>query len=128
MVDWEVEVVVVIGSTVRHVAVDEAWDVVAGLTVGQDISDRQVQLTGTPPQFSLGKSFPGYAPIGPAVVSVDGLSPIPMTSAPVVRRSGERDAGRPTSHLIFVDPARWSPTCPRSAPWSPATSSSPGTP
>ena len=38
---------------------------------GQDISDREVQLTGSPPQFCLGKSFGAYGPTGPAVVSVD---------------------------------------------------------
>ena len=51
-----------------------AWDVVAGITAGQDISDREVQLTGSPPQFCLGKSFTGYGPIGPAVVSVDAFA------------------------------------------------------
>ena len=74
MVDWEVEIVVVIGKRVSRVAVGDAWSAVAGLTLGQDISDRLVQLTGVPPQFSLGKSFPGYSPIGPAVVSIDALA------------------------------------------------------
>ncbi len=73
MVDWEVELVVVIGRTCTRVARADAWQHVAGLTVGQDVSDRAVQLTGTPPQFSLGKSFAAYSPIGPAVVSPDSL-------------------------------------------------------
>ena len=94
MVDWEVEVVVVIGRTCAYVPVEEAWGVVAGLTLGQDISDRKVQMTGTPPQFSLGKSFPSYAPIGPAMVSVDGLAD-PMDLGPVVRRIRRADAGEP---------------------------------
>ena len=71
VVDYEAELVVVIGRTCRNVREDSAWDVVAGLTAGQDISDREVQLTGSPPQFCLGKSFGAYGPIGPAVVSVD---------------------------------------------------------
>ncbi|MFN8020197.1 MAG: fumarylacetoacetate hydrolase family protein [Acidimicrobiales bacterium] len=70
-VDWEVELVVVIGRGGRHIAEADAWSHVAGLTLGQDISDRVVQLTGKPPQFSLGKSFDTYGPIGPAIVSVD---------------------------------------------------------
>ncbi len=70
-VDWEVELVVVIGRGGRHIAEADAWSHVAGLTLGQDISDRVVQLTGKPPQFSLGKSFDTYGPIGPALVSVD---------------------------------------------------------
>ena len=70
-VDWEVELVVVIGRGGRHIAAADAWSHVAGLTLGQDISDRTVQLTGAPPQFSLGKSFDTYGPIGPALVSID---------------------------------------------------------
>jgi 2-keto-4-pentenoate hydratase/2-oxohepta-3-ene-1,7-dioic acid hydratase in catechol pathway len=70
-VDWEVELVAVIGTAAHRVDVTEAWDHVAGLTVGQDLSDRAVQTAGSPAQFSMGKSFPGFAPIGPALVTVD---------------------------------------------------------
>jgi 2-keto-4-pentenoate hydratase/2-oxohepta-3-ene-1,7-dioic acid hydratase in catechol pathway len=51
-----------------------AWDHVAGLTVGQDISERTRQLLGPAPQFSLGKSFPGFSPIGPWLVMPDELA------------------------------------------------------
>jgi 2,4-diketo-3-deoxy-L-fuconate hydrolase len=70
-VDWEVELVVAIGRPGRNVAEASAWDHVAGLTVGQDLSERVVQLAGPVPQFSLGKSYPGFAPLGPALVTVD---------------------------------------------------------
>ncbi|HEX7443142.1 MAG TPA: fumarylacetoacetate hydrolase family protein [Acidimicrobiales bacterium] len=103
MVDWEVEIVVVIGRTCSSIAVDEAWGVVAGLTLGQDISDRAVQMTGTPPQFSLGKSFPAYAPIGPAVVSVDSLAD-PADLALWCDVSGERMQDSRTTNLIFSIP------------------------
>lgn len=73
-VDWEVELVVVIGRTTRHIPVASAWDCVAGVTLGQDISDRTVQRTGVPPQFGLGKSFENYGPTGPALVSLDAFS------------------------------------------------------
>ncbi|MFE7116327.1 fumarylacetoacetate hydrolase family protein [Streptomyces sp. NPDC057654] len=69
--DWEVELVAVIGREARHVAEADAWDYVAGLTVGQDISERVSQLAGPAPQFSLGKSFPGFAPLGPSLVTTD---------------------------------------------------------
>ncbi|MEV0263675.1 fumarylacetoacetate hydrolase family protein [Streptomyces sp. NPDC050617] len=69
--DWEVELVAVIGREARHVAEADAWDYVAGLTAGQDISERVSQLAGPAPQFSLGKSFPGFAPLGPSLVTVD---------------------------------------------------------
>jgi 2,4-didehydro-3-deoxy-L-rhamnonate hydrolase len=72
-VDWEVELVVVIGARAYQVNAENAWSNVAGLTVGQDISERQTQLRGPAPQFSLGKSFPGFAPIGPAVVTLDEI-------------------------------------------------------
>ncbi|WP_243063246.1 fumarylacetoacetate hydrolase family protein [Humibacter sp. RRB41] len=70
-VDWEVELVVVIGEGGRDIAEEDAWSHVAGLTIGQDISDRTVQFWGNPAQFSIGKSLKGFAPIGPAVVTID---------------------------------------------------------
>src|SRR5690606_9498749 len=72
-VDWEAELVVVIGEECAAVAPGEAWNVVAGLMLGQDISDRQVQRAGSQPQFSLGKSFRNYGPTGPAIVPVDAF-------------------------------------------------------
>lgn len=70
-VDWEVELVVVIGREAARVSKDDAWSCIAGLTVGQDISDREVQLQGSAPQYSFGKSFRNYAPIGPVLVTPD---------------------------------------------------------
>ena len=70
-VDYEVELVVVIGPGGRDIAAADAWDHVAGLTVGQDISDRALQFASAPPHFDLGKSRDGYGPIGPVVVSTD---------------------------------------------------------
>ena len=69
--DWEVELVAVIGTTARNVSAAAAWSHVAGLTVGQDISERISQLAGSPAQFSLGKSFPGFGPTGPWLVTLD---------------------------------------------------------
>lgn len=73
-VDWEAELVVVIGIRGRDIPEAHAWDHVAGLTVGQDLSDRTVQNWGPPAQFSLGKSFAGFSPTGPAVVTPDEIS------------------------------------------------------
>lgn len=69
--DWEVELVAVIGVEARRVSAADAWSHVAGLTVGQDLSERRLQLAAPSPQFSLGKSFPGFAPVGPWLVTVD---------------------------------------------------------
>lgn len=103
MVDWEAEVVAVIGRESRNLTVDDAWGSVAGLTLGQDVSDRAVQLTGVPPQFSLGKSFPAYGPIGPALVSVDAF-PDPDDIGLWCDVAGERMQESRTSQLIFGIP------------------------
>ena len=69
-VDWEVELVAVIGRSADRVAESDAWDHVAGLTVGQDISDRTLQFAAGA-QFSLGKSRRGFGPMGPWLVTTD---------------------------------------------------------
>ena len=72
-VDWEVELVAVIGTGGRGIAEADGWDHVAGLTVGQDLSDRVTQFAAAPAQFGMGKSFPGFAPVGPNLVTPDEL-------------------------------------------------------
>ncbi|TRW45683.1 fumarylacetoacetate hydrolase family protein [Georgenia yuyongxinii] len=73
-VDYETELVIVLGRGGRDIDEADAWDHVAGLSVGQDISERTIQRRGPAAQFSLGKSYPNFAPFGPAVVSVDELA------------------------------------------------------
>lgn len=102
--DWEAELVVVVGLRAHRIEPGTGWDHVAGLTVGQDLSERTTQLQGPAPQFGLGKSFPGYSPQGPWLVTPDEL----------LRRDdlairGELDGevvqdGR-TSQMIFGVPA-----------------------
>ena len=70
-VDWEVELVVVIGTEAKNVSADTAWNHVAGLSIGQDFSERITQNAGQAPQFSLGKSFEGFSPVGPWLVTPD---------------------------------------------------------
>lgn len=72
-VDWEVEIVAVIGRTCHRVTAAEAWEYVAGLTIGQDLSERVRQFSGQAPQFGLAKSFPGFSPMGPWLVTPDEL-------------------------------------------------------
>ncbi|MFB4302142.1 fumarylacetoacetate hydrolase family protein [Actinomadura sp. NTSP31] len=101
--DWEVELVAVIGRRARDVAEADAWDHVAGLTVGQDVSERVSQLAGPAPQFSLGKSFPGFAPTGPWVVTpeeFDDPDDLELTSA----INGEQLQKGRTRDLIFPVP------------------------
>lgn len=70
-VDFETELVVVLGRDAYRVPEDLGWDCVAGLTMGQDISERELQLRPPTPQFNLGKSHPGFSPMGPELVTPD---------------------------------------------------------
>jgi 2-keto-4-pentenoate hydratase/2-oxohepta-3-ene-1,7-dioic acid hydratase in catechol pathway len=113
-VDWEVELVVVLGRAAHRVDAARAWEHVAGLTVGQDLSARDVQMTGSPPQFSLGKSFPGFGPIGPWLATPDELA-TPDDLAIGCAVNGEAMQGDRTSSMLFSVPetiARLSAICP----------------
>ncbi|MDG4668126.1 fumarylacetoacetate hydrolase family protein [Mycobacterium sp. 236(2023)] len=72
--DWEIELVVVIGRRAHRVSAERGWEHVAGLSVGQDLSERITQIRDpAPQQMSLGKSLPGYGPVGPWLVTPDEL-------------------------------------------------------
>jgi len=102
-VDWEVELVVAIGTTARNVSAADAWSHVAGVTIGQDLSERLRQLHGPAPQFSLGKSFPGFSPMGPALVTLDELGD-PDDLAIECELDGEMVQQDRTSSLIHSVP------------------------
>jgi 2,4-diketo-3-deoxy-L-fuconate hydrolase len=101
--DWEVELVVVIGTTAHHVAAADAWRHVAGLTAGQDLSERITQLAGTPPQFSVGKSFPRFGPTGPWLVTPDEF-PNPDDLELGCSVNGEEMQKSRTSYLLITVP------------------------
>jgi 2,4-diketo-3-deoxy-L-fuconate hydrolase len=101
-VDWEVELVVVLGTRADHVDEADAWPHVAGLTVGQDISDRVLQFAAGG-QFSLGKSRRGYGPMGPWLVTADEV-PDPDDLALGCAVDGETVQDARTSDLIFGVP------------------------
>ena len=102
-VDWEAELVAVIGARAEHVKATDAWSHVAGLTVGQDLSERRVQLAGPAPQFSLGKSYPGFGPIGPAIVTLDEIADVDNLEISCLLDDEVLQKGR-TSDLIFSIP------------------------
>lgn len=101
-VDWEVELVAVIGTLADRVDEADAWSHVAGLTVGQDISDRALQFAAGA-QFSLGKSRRGYGPMGPWLVTPDEV-PDPDDLALGCSVDGEVVQDARTSDLIFTVP------------------------
>ena len=101
--DYEVELVAVIGQGGRDIAAADAWGHVAGLTVGQDISDRALQFAAKPPHFDLGKSRDTYGPMGPVLVSTDSFAnPDDLELSCWV--NGERRQHDRTSNLIFNVP------------------------
>ncbi len=72
-IDYEGELVIVIGKRCKNVAPDKAGEYVLGYTCGNDVSSRdwQLRLGGT--QWCRGKSFDTFAPIGPCVVTADSI-------------------------------------------------------
>jgi 2,4-diketo-3-deoxy-L-fuconate hydrolase len=102
-VDWEVELVAVIGRRADGVGEEDAWAHVAGLTVGQDISDRHLQFAAGA-QFSLGKSRRGFGPMGPWVVTPDELDD-PDDLALGCAIDGEVVQDARTSDLVFGVPS-----------------------
>lgn len=115
LVDWETELVVVIGRRCHRATRETAWSHVAGLTVGQDLSERRLQLTGPAPQFSLGKSYPGFAPLGPELVSTDEFADPDDLELGCRLEGGEVLQKSRTSEMVFDVPelvARLSSVCP----------------
>lgn len=102
-VDYEGELVAVIGRGGKDIAADDAWDHVIGLSVGQDISDRRAQFAAKPPHFDLGKSFDTFGPMGPVLVSPDGV-PDKENLALRTEVNGEVRQQATTADLIFDIP------------------------
>jgi 2-keto-4-pentenoate hydratase/2-oxohepta-3-ene-1,7-dioic acid hydratase in catechol pathway len=101
--DYEAELVAVMAKGGRDIAIADAWSHVAGLCVGQDVSDRALQYANTPPQFSLGKSRAGFTPIGPWITDAASLASrgnLEMTC----RVSGEIMQHTQTDDMIFEIP------------------------
>jgi 2,4-diketo-3-deoxy-L-fuconate hydrolase len=102
-VDWEVELVVTLGRGGRNISKEAAWDHVAGLSVGQDLSERELQHSGPAPQFGLAKSHAGFSPIGPWLVTLDEIAD-PDNLALGCSINGETVQSGSTKDLIFPVP------------------------
>lgn len=72
-VDYEAELAVVIGKRARDVPVEKALDHVLGYTCGNDVSARRWQKHGGGGQWVRGKSFDGFCPLGPVLVTADEI-------------------------------------------------------
>jgi 2-keto-4-pentenoate hydratase/2-oxohepta-3-ene-1,7-dioic acid hydratase in catechol pathway len=102
-VDWVVELVVVISTGGRDIAEADAWNHVAGVCIGQDISDRALQMATMPPQFNLGKSRKNYSPFGPWLVDTKDVEN-PDRLEVVCTLNGKQVQREFTDDLIFNVP------------------------
>lgn len=98
--DWEVELGIVIGTTARHVSEADALAHVAGYTVVNDVSERSYQLERGG-QWTKGKSYDGFAPMGPWFVTADEVGD-PQSLAIWLDVNGQRMQDGSTADMIFT--------------------------
>ncbi len=96
--DYEAELVAVIGKTARNVSEEEALEYVFGYTCGNDLSTRDLQFARSN-QWLLSKTFDGFAPIGPCLVTAEELNPNDLGISSWV--NGEKRQDSRTSDMIF---------------------------
>ncbi len=97
-VDYEAELVAVIGAGGKHIAKDAAKDAIFGYCVGNDATERMWQHRV--PQWSLGKSFDSHAPFGPWITTADEIAdPHALGIRALV--NGEMRQNSNTAHLVF---------------------------
>jgi 2-keto-4-pentenoate hydratase/2-oxohepta-3-ene-1,7-dioic acid hydratase in catechol pathway len=92
---FEVELGIVLGATAKNVSVDRALEHVFGYTIGEDISDRDLQKSEK--QFGRCKSFDTYTPVGPFVQTEVDIGDLPIT----LRQNGEIKQQARTSQMIY---------------------------
>ncbi len=102
-VDYEGELVTVIGAPCRNVSEEDALDYVAGYCVGNDVSARDWQKDKPQGQWFLGKSFDTFAPLGPCFVTCDEVGD-PNDLAIETRLNGEVMQSSSTKYFIFKIP------------------------
>jgi 2-keto-4-pentenoate hydratase/2-oxohepta-3-ene-1,7-dioic acid hydratase in catechol pathway len=100
-IDWEVELAVVIGKQGKRIAREQALEHVAGVTVMNDVSGRQAQFADS--QWFRGKSFDTFAPLGPALVTLDEIADLHQLKL-TAKVNGELMQEGSTRDLIFTIP------------------------
>ena len=99
-VDYEAELVVVIGRKGRHIPRQRALEYVGGYAVGHDVSARDWQLNKPGKQWMAGKTFDTFAPVGPELVTPDEV-PDPQNLGIRLRLNGQTMQDSSTSQLVF---------------------------
>ena len=102
-VDYEAELVIVVGRGGREIPAERAYDHVAGYAVGHDVSARDWQLRKPGGQWMAGKTFDTFAPVGPYLVTADEV-PDPHDLGIRLRLNGRLMQDSNTSQLIFRVP------------------------
>lgn len=103
-VDYEAELVIVVGKRGRHIPNDDtAFQHVGGYTCGHDVSARDWQFRGEEKQWSIGKTFDTFAPTGPVLVTPDELGD-PHKLQVQLRLNGETMQNSNTKEFIFGVP------------------------
>ncbi|MFJ8603000.1 fumarylacetoacetate hydrolase family protein [Streptomyces shenzhenensis] len=98
--DWEVELGVVIGRRASYLgSPQDALGYVAGYTLVNDLSEREWQIERSGGQWSKGKSFPGFSPVGPWLVTADEIDPRALRLRSWVNAAPRQDSS--TSDMIF---------------------------
>ncbi len=97
--DWEIELGFVIGTTAKNVPLHQALSHVAGYCLANDVSERDWQIKRNG-QWGKGKSFDGFGPIGPWLVTVDEL-PDPQSIPLELAVNGEIRQKSNTADMIF---------------------------
>jgi 2-keto-4-pentenoate hydratase/2-oxohepta-3-ene-1,7-dioic acid hydratase in catechol pathway len=103
--DYEGEVAIVLGRTVKNASVEEARSAIGGYTAFNDVSGRRAQLETPLRQFTIGKSFDTFAPMGPGLASVDeadldALGVRTTVSGEVLQEANTRDLIFPFAELV----------------------------
>jgi 2-keto-4-pentenoate hydratase/2-oxohepta-3-ene-1,7-dioic acid hydratase in catechol pathway len=99
-VDYEAELVIVVGKRGRNISAARAAEHVFGYTVGHDVSARDWQLKKDGKQWMVGKTFDTFAPIGPHLVSADEV-PSPHNLPIRLRLNGQTMQDSSTAQMIF---------------------------
>jgi 2-keto-4-pentenoate hydratase/2-oxohepta-3-ene-1,7-dioic acid hydratase in catechol pathway len=99
-VDYEAELVIVIGKKGRHLTLNNALEHVAGYTVGHDVSARDWQLRKDGKQWMVGKTFDTFAPMGPVLVTKDEVKD-PQNLPIRLRLNGQVMQNSSTNQMIF---------------------------
>ncbi|GEK91808.1 fumarylacetoacetate hydrolase family protein [Alkalibacterium kapii] len=97
-VDYEAELVIVIGKRINNVGEKEAEEAIFGYTIGNDVSDRGFQFQSS--QWLIGKSMDNFAPIGPALVTKDSIDSVQNLSIQT-KLNGKLVQDSSTKEMLF---------------------------